>query len=238
MTPDSTNGPVGADGSAGTDGPTGTGAPAGTNGAVPAPRSPAPPRSPGPRVPPAPPAGERPSDIALVEAVLTVAENPVGVAEFATALDIPARRVEALLAELAAQYERDGRGFRLRHVGRGWRLYTADECAPWVERFVLAGQSARLSQAALETLAIVAYQQPVSRGRISAVRGVSADGVIRTLTARNLVEECGHDHESGAILYRTTDYFLERMGLRDLDELPPLAPLLPGVDDVDDIVAS
>ncbi|WP_018500016.1 SMC-Scp complex subunit ScpB [Parafrankia discariae] len=235
MSADSTNGPVGAAGSAGTDGPTGTGTSAGPNGsagAVPAPRSP------GPRVSSAPPAGDRPSDSALVEAVLTVAEHPVGVAEFATALDIPARRVEALLAELAAQYERDGRGFRLRHVGRGWRLYTADECAPWVERFVLAGQSARLSQAALETLAIVAYQQPVSRGRISAVRGVSADGVIRTLTARNLVEECGHDHESGAILYRTTDYFLERMGLRDLDELPPLAPLLPGVDDVDDIVAS
>ncbi|KPM55621.1 condensin subunit ScpB [Frankia sp. R43] len=180
----------------------------------------------------------RPSDIALVEAVLMVAERPVGVAEFATALDIPARRVEQLLVELAEAYRREERGFRLRHVGKGWRLYTADECAPWVERFVLAGQSARLSQAALETLAIVAYQQPVSRGRISAVRGVSADGVIRTLTARNLVEECGHDHESGAILYRTTDYFLERLGLRDLDELPPLAPLLPGVADIDDIVAS
>ncbi|ONH62300.1 SMC-Scp complex subunit ScpB [Frankia sp. CcI49] len=180
----------------------------------------------------------RPSDIALVEAVLMVAERPVGVAEFATALDIPARRVEQLLVELAEAYRREERGFRLRHVGKGWRLYTADECAPWVERFVLAGQSARLSQAALETLAIVAYQQPVSRGRISAVRGVSADGVIRTLTVRNLVEECGHDHESGAILYRTTDYFLERLGLRDLDELPPLAPLLPGVADIDDIVAS
>ncbi|MCK9898752.1 SMC-Scp complex subunit ScpB [Parafrankia colletiae] len=180
----------------------------------------------------------RPSDTTLVEAVLTVAERPVGIAEFATALDIPARRVERLLAELAGRYEREERGFRLRHVGRGWRLYTADECAPWVERFVLAGQSARLSQAALETLAIVAYQQPVSRGRVAAVRGVSADGVIRTLTARNLIEECGHDHESGAILYRTTDYFLERMGLRGLDELPRLAPLLPGVADVDDIVAS
>ncbi|WP_018635109.1 SMC-Scp complex subunit ScpB [Parafrankia elaeagni] len=188
-----------------------------------------------------PPAGAepgRPSDTTLVEAVLTVAERPVGIAEFATALDIPARRVERLLAELAERYEREERGFRLRQVGRGWRLYTADECAPWVERFVLAGQSARLSQAALETLAIVAYQQPVSRGRVAAVRGVSADGVIRTLTARNLIEECGHDHESGAILYRTTDYFLERMGLRGLDELPRLAPLLPGVADVDDIVAS
>jgi segregation and condensation protein B len=179
----------------------------------------------------------RPPLPALVEAVLMVAEKPVGVAEIATGLDAPAVEVERVLAELAAQYARDGRGFSLRHVGGGWRFYTAEECAPWVERFVLAGQSARLSQAALETLAVVAYQQPVSRGRISAVRGVSADGVIRTLTARGLVEEAGTDRETGAILYRTTDYFLERMGLRSLDELPPLAPLLPGVDDVDDIAA-
>lgn len=187
-----------------------------------------------------PPAVEapRPSDTALVEAALMVAERPVGVAELATALEIPARRVETLLMDLSDSYVREGRGFRLRHLGGGWRIYTADECAPWIERFVLAGQTARLSQAALETLAIVAYQQPVSRGRISAVRGVSADGVIRTLTARDLVEECGHDRESGAILYRTTDYFLERMGLRSLEELPPLAPLLPGIDDVDEIVGS
>lgn len=166
-----------------------------------------------------------------------VAEKPVGVAELATGLELSALVVERLLAELSDQYARDGRGFRLRHTGGGWRFYTADECAPWVERFVLAGQSARLSQAALETLAIVAYQQPVSRGRISAVRGVSADGVIRTLTARGLVEETGHDAETGAILYGTTDYFLERMGLRGLAELPPLAPLLPGLDELDDIVA-
>ncbi len=101
---------------------------------------------------------------------------------------------------------------------------------------MLAGQNPKLSQAALETLAVVAYQQPVSRGRISAVRGVSADGVIRTLTTRRLVEEAGTDPETGATLYRTTDYFLERMGLRNLDELPPLAPLLPDIADVDDIV--
>ncbi|ABD10830.1 SMC-Scp complex subunit ScpB [Frankia sp. CcI156] len=184
-------------------------------------------------------AGEaRPPLGALLEAVLMVAEKPVGVAELATGLGAPALEVERLLAQLAEQYVRDGRGFRLRHTGGGWRFYTADECAPWVERFVLAGQSARLSQAALETLAVVAYQQPVSRGRISAVRGVSADGVIRTLTARGLVEEVGHDPETGAILYGTTDYFLERMGLRGLDELPPLAPLLPGIDEIDDIVTS
>ncbi|WP_349308066.1 SMC-Scp complex subunit ScpB [Pseudofrankia sp. BMG5.36] len=180
---------------------------------------------------------DRPPLRTLVEAVLMVAEKPVGVAEFATGLEALALDVERVLAELAAEYRRDGRGFDLRHVGGGWRFYTAEDCAPWVEKFVLAGQMSRLSQAALETLAVVAYQQPVSRGRISAVRGVSADGVIRTLTARGLVEEATTDPETGAILYRTTDYFLERMGLRSLDELPPLAPLLPGIDDIEDIIA-
>nr|WP_232425514.1 SMC-Scp complex subunit ScpB [Pseudofrankia inefficax] len=179
----------------------------------------------------------RPPLVALVEAVLMVAEKPVGVAELATGLAAHALDVERVLAELAAQYRADGRGFDLRHVGGGWRFYTAEECAPWVERFVLAGQMSKLSQAALETLAVVAYQQPVSRGRISAVRGVSADGVIRTLTARGLVEEATTDPETGAILYRTTDYFLERLGLRGLDELPPLAPLLPGFDDIEDLIA-
>jgi segregation and condensation protein B len=179
---------------------------------------------------------DRPPLAALVEAVLMVAEKPVGVAELATGLAAPALEVERVLTELSAQYRRDGRGFDLRHVGNGWRFFTAEDCAPWVEKFVLAGQTSKLSQAALETLAVVAYQQPVSRGRISAVRGVSADGVIRTLTARGLVEEATTDPETGAILYRTTDYFLERLGLRSLDELPPLAPLLPGIDDVEDIV--
>ncbi|OHV37158.1 SMC-Scp complex subunit ScpB [Pseudofrankia sp. EUN1h] len=182
-------------------------------------------------------AAGRPPLRMLVEAVLMVAEKPVGVAELATGLAAPALDVEQVLAELAGEYRRDGRGFDLRHVGGGWRFYTAEDCAPWVEKFVLAGQMSRLSQAALETLAVVAYQQPVSRGRISAVRGVSADGVIRTLTARGLVEEATTDPETGAILYRTTDYFLERMGLRSLDELPPLAPLLPGIDDLEDIIA-
>jgi segregation and condensation protein B len=185
---------------------------------------------------PDPDRAARPPLPTLIEAVLMVAERPVGVAEIATGLDVPALEVERVLEELSAAYRRDGRGFDLRHLGGGWRFYTAEECAGWVERFVLAGQSARLSQASLETLAVVAYQQPVSRGRISAVRGVSADGVIRTLTARGLVEEATTDPETGAILYRTTDYFLERMGLRSLDELPPLAPLLPGIDDLDDIV--
>jgi segregation and condensation protein B len=211
---------------------------------IPAPRLAAEPAEPAePEAPPAPvdealsePAN-RPPLVALIEAVLMVAEKPVGVAELATGLSAHALDVERVLAELAAQYRADGRGFDLRHIGGGWRFYTAEECAPWVERFVLAGQMSKLSQAALETLAVVAYQQPVSRGRISAVRGVSADGVIRTLTARGLVEEATTDPETGAILYRTTDYFLERLGLRGLDELPPLAPLLPGFDDIEDLIA-
>ncbi|WP_391530236.1 SMC-Scp complex subunit ScpB [Candidatus Frankia nodulisporulans] len=205
----------------------------------PPPAHPVPPQPTSPTQPqasPRVPRGERPPLAALLEAVLMVAEQPVGVAELATGLGASAREIERLLPQLAESYAHDGRGFRLRHVGAGWRFYTADECAPWVEGFVLAGQPARLSQAALETLAVVAYQQPVSRGRIGAVRGVSADGVIRTLTARRLVEEVGHDPDTGAILYGTTDYFLERMGLRSLEELPPLAPLLPGLDDLDDFV--
>ena len=119
------------------------------------------------------------------------------------------------------------RGFELRYVAGGWRFYTRAEYAPAVERFVLDGQQARLTQAALETLAVVAYRQPVSRSRVSAVRGVNCDGVMRTLLQRGLVAEAGTEPETGAILYVTTNYFLERMGLRGLDELPELAPFLP-----------
>lgn len=174
----------------------------------------------------------------LLEAVLMVAEQPVPATELASGLETTTVRVEATLAELASEYLRDGRGFSLRNIGGGWRFYTSEDAAGWVERFVLAGQTARLSQAALETLAVVAYQQPVSRGRIAAVRGVSADGVIRTLSTRGLVEEAGNDAETGAILYRTTPYFLERLGLRDLAELPPLAPLLPELSDVEEVAAN
>ena len=134
---------------------------------------------------------------------------------------------------LAAEYASDGRGFELREVGGGWRYYTAAAAGEYVERFVLAGQTARLSQAALETLAVIAYQQPVSRGRIAAVRGVNVDGVVRTLLTRRLIEEAGVDLEGGAMTYRTTSYFLERLGLRDLSELPPLAPFLPEADEIE-----
>src|SRR6516162_3395426 len=121
----------------------------------------------------------------------------------------------------------------VREVAGGWRFYTREDCAPLVERFVSDGQEVRLTQAALETLAVVAYRQPVSRGRVSAVRGVNCDSVMRTLVLRGLVEETGTEHETGAILYRTTTYFLERLGLASLEDLPDLAPFLP--EDIEDI---
>lgn len=166
-----------------------------------------------------------------VEAVLLVVDEPIPAVTLAQVLEQPRGAVEATLAALAAEYTEQNRGFDLREVAGGWRFYTRDSCAAVVERFVRDGQQTRLTQAALETLAVVAYRQPVSRARVSAVRGVSCDGVMRTLVQRALVEEAGRDRESGAILYRTTTYFLERLGLRDLDELPELAPFLP--DDVD-----
>ncbi|OKI97221.1 hypothetical protein AMK19_32205 [Kitasatospora sp. CB01950] len=170
---------------------------------------------------------------AALEAVLMVADEPVPVQRLASVLDASAGEVAAVLRELAAEYTAQGRGFELRQVAGGWRFYSRAECAAAVDRFVLDGQQARLTQAALETLAVVAYRQPVSRGRVSAVRGVNCDGVMRTLVQRGLVEEAGTEPETGAILYRTTNYFLERMGLRGLDELPELAPFLPEVDDVE-----
>jgi segregation and condensation protein B len=170
---------------------------------------------------------------AQLEAVLLVAEEPVPVMTLAERLEFPVPEIEATLRELAGEYLTDGRGFELRDVGGGWRYYTAAAAGDYVERFVLAGQTSRLSQAALETLAVVAYQQPVSRGRIAAVRGVNVDGVVRTLLTRRLIEEAGVDPEGGAMTYRTTSYFLERLGLRNLAELPPLAPLLPEADEIE-----
>ncbi|UER54460.1 SMC-Scp complex subunit ScpB [Kineosporiaceae bacterium SCSIO 59966] len=167
---------------------------------------------------------------AALEAVLMVVDEPVPVLQLASALVLPVERVEALLAELVADYAEQHRGFELREVAGGWRIFSRPDVAPVVERFVRDGQTARLTQAALETLAVVAYRQPVSRARVSAIRGVNVDGVMRTLSSRGLVEEAGHDPDSGAVLYRTTSYFLERMGLTSVDDLPPLAPYLPDAD--------
>jgi len=170
-----------------------------------------------------------------LEAVLMVADQPLDHLTLAQAVGHPPPDVEKALAELAQEYTDQERGFELRNVGGGWRYYTREAFAPAVERFVLDGQQARLTQAALETLAVVAYRQPVSRSRVSAIRGVNVDGVVRTLLTRALVEEAGVDAESGAILYRTSSYFLERMGLSDIDELPDIAPMLPEIEDMDDV---
>jgi segregation and condensation protein B len=170
---------------------------------------------------------------ASLEAILLVADEPVPVVVLAQVLERPRSEVAAELRGLAAAYAAEGRGFDLREVAGGWRFYTREDCAPLVERFVSDGQEVRLTQAALETLAVVAYRQPVSRVRVSAVRGVNCDSVMRTLVLRGLVEEAGADQETGAILYRTTAYFLERLGLASLEDLPDLAPFLP--EDIEDI---
>ena len=169
-----------------------------------------------------------------LEAVLMVADQPLDHLSLASAVGYPAEQVVRALEGLAAEYAEQGRGFDLRNVAGGWRFYTREEYAAVVEAFVLEGQQARLTQAALETLAVVAYKQPVSRARVSAIRGVNVDGVMRTLVARGLVEECGTDAETTALLYRTTGYFLERIGVASVDELPELAPFLPDMTDLDD----
>ena len=176
-----------------------------------------------------------PSLAAGLEALLLLADEPMSALTLAAITRQPLADVQRVLLELKSEYDAQGRGFDLRDVAGGWRYYTRMECSPLVERHVLDGQQARLTQASLETLAVIAYRQPIARGRVSAVRGVNVDGVIRTLLARGLIEEAGHD-ESGGIMYRTTSYFLERMGLASLDELPPLAEHLPDLADLEDVL--
>ncbi|UQU68522.1 SMC-Scp complex subunit ScpB [Couchioplanes caeruleus] len=171
---------------------------------------------------------------AALEAILLVVDEPVAEMQLAQIMEQPTERVAAMLEDISARYTAAGHGFDLRRAAGGWRLYTRPEYAPYVERFVLDGQSVRLTQAALETLAVVAYKQPVTRSRISAIRGVNCDGVMRTLVTRGLIEECGTEGETGAFLYRTTALFLEKLGLNSVDQLPPLAPFLP--DDVEEVL--
>jgi segregation and condensation protein B len=168
-----------------------------------------------------------------IEAVLMVVDAPVPPSQLAEVLEEPVARIGAACERLAASYA--GHGFELRRYDEGWRFASRAEFAPYVERFVLDGQRARLTRAALETLAVVAYRQPVTRSRVAAVRGVNVDGVMRTLTARGLIVEAGLDASTGGTLYRTTELFLERLGLASIDELPPIAPLLPEVDDIDEL---
>ncbi|GIG62872.1 hypothetical protein Lfu02_72440 [Longispora fulva] len=166
-----------------------------------------------------------------LEAILLVVDEPVAEIVLAQVLEQPTQLITDALVDLAASYAAERRGFELRRAAGGWRLYTRPDFAPYVEKFVLDGQQTKLTQAALETLAVVAYKQPVTRGRVSAIRGVNCDGVLRTLLTRGLVEECGSEPDSGAYLYRTTTLFLEKLGINSPEDLPSLAPYLP--DDIE-----
>ena len=170
-----------------------------------------------------------------IEAVLMVVDEPIQDVSLASALELTVDDVREHLGALEAEYTEQQRGFTLRSVAGGWRIYSRSDYAPVVEKFLLDGQQAKLTQASLETLAVIAYRQPISRSRVSAVRGVNVDGVVRTLLSRGLIEELGAEGESGAVLYGTTDYFLQRLGLGSIDELPALAPYLPEVDLLDEI---
>lgn len=165
-----------------------------------------------------------------IEAILFVVDAPVPVAAIASALQQPTADVEQAITALARSYDERDAGVELREVAGGVRIYTRPEFAGFVEQFLQDGQRSRLSQAALETLAVIAYRQPVTRARVSAIRGVNVDGVVRTLLSRGLIVEVGSDPETGGGLYKTSELFLERMGMQSLDELPSLAPLLPELD--------
>ena len=171
-----------------------------------------------------------------IEAILMVVDEPVSETTLASILERPEVEIEQALTELVASFE--GRGFELKKINGGWRFYSHADQASVVEKFVLDGQQAKLTQAALETLAVIAYKQPVSRARVSAIRGVNVEAVMKTLVNRGLVEESGTEHETGAILYRTTSYFLERIGLNRIEDLPSLAPFLPDIDGLDEVIAS
>ncbi|HCA88471.1 MAG TPA: SMC-Scp complex subunit ScpB [Streptomyces sp.] len=171
-----------------------------------------------------------------IEAVLMIVEEPVTDHALSSALELPVEEIREHLAAIESAYADGTHGFTVRNVGGGWRFYSHHAYAPVVERFVLDGQQSRLTTASLETLAVVAYRQPISRARIGAVRGVNVDGVVRTLLTRGLITEVTKDEESGATLYGTTPYFLERMGLNSLDDLPALAPYLPDAALLDDLV--
>jgi segregation and condensation protein B len=179
-----------------------------------------------------------PDDTSLesaLEALLLVVDSPASEESLANTIEQPVGRVTVALRTMAMRFTERASGIDLRRVGDGWRFYTRDTYAPFVEKLLLDGQRSKLTRAALESLAVIAYRQPVTRARVAAVRGVNVDGVIRTLVARGLIEETGTDSETGGTLYVTTELFLERLGLSSLTDLPPIAPLLPEVDTIDDI---
>lgn len=172
----------------------------------------------------------------IIEAVVMAATDPVEPGLLAQLVELPVAQIESLCTQLADEYETQGRGFVLARVAGGYRFQTHPDLAPYVERFVLEGQHARLSGPAFETLAIVAYKQPLSRGQIAAIRGVDVESVLRTLLQRGYIEEVGRDPGPGtAVLYGTTREFLERLGIDSLTDLPPLGDFVPGRDVVESL---
>ena len=174
----------------------------------------------------------------VLEALLLVVDTPVTVEALAAAIEQPVYRVAAKLQAMADELTERDSGIDLRKTGEGWRMYTRARFAPYVEKLLLDGTRTKLTRAALETLAVVAYRQPVTRARVSAVRGVNVDAVMRTLLARGLITEAGSDDDTGAVTFATTELFLERLGLTSLAELPDIAPLLPDVDTIEDLSES
>lgn len=174
----------------------------------------------------------------VLEALLLVIDTPVTADALAAATEQPVYRVAAKLQLMADELTGRDSGIDLRHTSEGWRMYTRARFAPYVEKLLLDGARTKLTRAALETLAVVAYRQPVTRARVSAVRGVNVDAVMRTLLARGLITEVGTDADTGAVTFATTELFLERLGLTSLSELPDIAPLLPEVDTIDDLSES
>jgi segregation and condensation protein B len=173
-----------------------------------------------------------------IEAILMVVDEPVSELVLAQIIEVATDEISTALHYLAQLYVSEGRGFELRSVAGGWRFYSHPDLSSYVEKFVLDGQQARLTQAALETLAVIAYRQPISRARVSAIRGVNVEAVMKTLVNRGLAEESGVEPDSGAILYRTTSFFLEKLGVNALADLPALAPFLPNVDALDEVLAT
>ncbi len=176
------------------------------------------------------------NDRKIVESILLLAQEPVTASMIGEVLERPRGEMETLLRDLAAAYEDEDRGFVLREVASGWRLYTAPECGPWLERFVSGHAYARLSSAALEVLAIVAYKGPVSRSQISEIRGVDSDSAVKTLESRGLLNVAGRDlGPGGSVLFTVSEELLERLGLRSIEELPPLASFMPDPEAVQDM---
>ncbi|WP_420845421.1 SMC-Scp complex subunit ScpB [Mycobacterium lentiflavum] len=174
----------------------------------------------------------------VLEALLLVVDTPVAEEALGAATGQPVYRIAAKLQLMAEELTQRDSGIDLRRTGEGWRMYTRAKYAPYVEKLLLDGARSKLTRAALETLAVVAYRQPVTRARVSAVRGVNVDAVIRTLLARGLITEAGVDEDSGAATFATTELFLERLGLESLTDLPDIAPLLPDVDAIEDLSES